>query len=411
MDHINPLEFHLLIDEYHSLFTQYSLRKKAVSIPLKNYKAFGSFTFMTATPIEDEFKLDELKDIAVLNAEWEESLTVKIQAINNKRGVDKTIKHQIDRILAGEFEGNYYFFVNSVKFIQKMIVNCNLNEMNCRVIYSDYKNTKLRIKRGKATDVPKKINFIISCAFEGSDFYDEGGKTVIVSDGNRSNTLIDISTQFLQIAGRIRNSKYRDYIWHVYSKIRYSDKLPYKDFKKMMDSDIEEEKSMVTDLNRMENLDNLIKAASAQKFRFFYVDKEKKLIIPDLNASKIDLYNYRILNSDYASMTNLAGQYEKNNLEVDWVTSTSNPELIPIDDITNFEDTVKELQRLSDLRPGLLSDFRYRAYKDAAINTFSLFKGCHRVFRILRVKEKLFNYHLEQLKLQIRTYFKLATIK
>src|ERR1019366_1778762 len=114
-----------------------------------------------------------------------------------------------------------------------------------------------------------------------------------------------ISTQFLQIAGRIRDSKYRGNIMHVLSTTRYSENLSYEEFKTSMQADIQAEQSMVMDLGRMEDLDNRIKAASALSLRFFQVDRELKAITSDLNAHKIDLYNYRILNEDYSSIAHL----------------------------------------------------------------------------------------------------------
>lgn len=370
MELINPSNFHIVIDEYHCLFTQYSFRANAAMTVLENYKSFGSFTFMTATPIEEEFKLDELKDIDVVEAKWEDSLPVLVHVVKNKNGVEKTIKHQISRILRGDFEGNYYFFVNSVKFIKKMIDNCSLTNLNCRVIYSNSNDTKLGVARGRSTDEPKKINFITSSAFEGVDFYDEDGKIVIVSDGNRSNTLIDISTQFLQIAGRIRNSKYRGHIWHVLSHTRYSGKLSYTEFRKMVHADIKKEQEIVAQLDHMQDLDVKMNCALKMDFKFYRVDEMTRSIQQNLNASKIDLYNYQILNSDYHSMTNLAGKYAKNKLQVIWGYTASNPELIPMDDVTTLKQTVEELKRLNDFRPGLFSNYNYESYKAASISKF-----------------------------------------
>jgi hypothetical protein len=376
MEQIRPSDYFIMIDEYHCLFTHFSYRKKAALVVLNNYKAFNSFTFMTATPVYEEYTLEELKDVDVVNAAWEESLPVKVKIVKCQNGIEKTIKNQIIEILKGTYEGNYYFFVNSVRFMKKMITNCKLTNQNCRVIYSENNDTVLPIARGKATDEPKKINFITSCAFEGSDFYDEDGKIIIVSDGNNPNTLVDISTQFLQISGRIRNSQYRGLIYHVVSKTRYSEKLSYDEFKKGMQTDITEEQSMVIDLERMENPDNKINAASALSLRYFQVDKESKTITSDLNASKIDLYNYRILNEDYVSLTNLRKQYEKNNILVNqWIFNAANPELIPMDDVTNFEETVKELKRMNDYGPGTIGNRCYHSYKAAALKTYDFLEN------------------------------------
>lgn len=71
-------------------------------------------------------------------------------------------------------------------------------------------------------DPVKKINFYTSTCFEGCDIVDKKGKTYIVSDGNRSHTLVDISTLLIQICGRIRNSEFKNQITHIFSKTRYT---------------------------------------------------------------------------------------------------------------------------------------------------------------------------------------------
>lgn len=371
MEQINPLDYYILVDEYHILFTQFSFRRKAALVVLNNYKAFKDFTFMTATPVYEEFTLEELKDVDVVNATWDESLPVTVTIVKCKNGIEKTIKHKVDKILEGTYEGNYYFFVNSVKFMKKMITNCKLTDNNCRVIYSESNDTVLPITRGKATDEPKKINFITSCAFEGSDFYDEDGKIVIVSDGNNPHTLVDISTQVLQISGRIRNSQYRGVIYHVVSRTRYSERLSYEQFKTAMIEDIEKEDKFYNNLMAMPDPYCRVEAAKGLHLRFFHVDEELQTITSDLNASKIDLYNYRILNSDYALLTNLRQQYEKNKVIVGkWIDNDANPEFLPMDDVTNFEETVRELKHLNDFESGSIGNHWYHAYKAAAANTY-----------------------------------------
>ena len=83
---------------------------------------------------------------------------------------------------------------------------------------------------GQPSDPVKKINFYTSTCFEGCDIYDENGVTFIVSDGNKSNTLLDISTLFTQICGRLRDSKYKGEIIHVYSTTKYSRDVTLDEF-------------------------------------------------------------------------------------------------------------------------------------------------------------------------------------
>jgi len=54
-------DFFLLVDEYHILFNQYSFRRKRIKALLEQAKHFGRVTYMSATPIEREYILDELK--------------------------------------------------------------------------------------------------------------------------------------------------------------------------------------------------------------------------------------------------------------------------------------------------------------------------------------------------------------
>ena len=63
---INPYEeCFLLVDEYHILFNQYVFRNSVIKQLLSEAKNFKEKTYMTATPIYEEFMLEELKDMPV----------------------------------------------------------------------------------------------------------------------------------------------------------------------------------------------------------------------------------------------------------------------------------------------------------------------------------------------------------
>jgi len=59
-------KFFLLVDEWHVLFNQYVFREKAVADVLKIAPLFKEVTYMTATPIEDELILKEVKHLPVV---------------------------------------------------------------------------------------------------------------------------------------------------------------------------------------------------------------------------------------------------------------------------------------------------------------------------------------------------------
>lgn len=73
--------YNLLIDELHLLFTQYVFRDKAVKNVLNNYNRFKSWSFLTATPIEYDLMLEELKGIPTYKIDWESKQEIGVKAI------------------------------------------------------------------------------------------------------------------------------------------------------------------------------------------------------------------------------------------------------------------------------------------------------------------------------------------
>ena len=59
----NLFSYFLLIDEYHILFNSYSFRNSAIQFLLQNYNKFNDYCFMTATPLEDNIILEEIKHL------------------------------------------------------------------------------------------------------------------------------------------------------------------------------------------------------------------------------------------------------------------------------------------------------------------------------------------------------------
>ncbi|MCI5716889.1 MAG: hypothetical protein MR292_00670 [Alistipes sp.] len=61
---INPYtDLFLLVDEWHVLFNSYSFRHRAITELLATAARFDRVTYMTATPIEREYILEELRHL------------------------------------------------------------------------------------------------------------------------------------------------------------------------------------------------------------------------------------------------------------------------------------------------------------------------------------------------------------
>ena len=304
--------YFLLVDELHLLFLQYIFRDTAIRGVLNEYKNFKDWAFLTATPIESEFMLDELKDIPVYNIEWESKREITVEAIKCD-SVKSTIASIIEKFLNNEIEGNAHIFVNSVKFIATMIKYFDFEETQCRAIWSknnkEYKNYCAGIPNSDTLSKPKKINFYTSTCFEGCDLYDEDGKIFIVSDSSKAQTLLDISTSIRQIAGRIRNTKY-DKIYHLFSNTRYNTDLSYEEFKEYALNEAEEAKKYASRINSDAEL---LKGTKSSEYVYLY--KSENGFEFDKNLILIDIFNYKN-NNTYSLSVNMLNEYAKNNIKV-----------------------------------------------------------------------------------------------
>lgn len=335
-------DFSLLIDEYHLLFTQYSFRRDAVKGVIENYQKFKKYCFVTATILQKEFILDELKHLPIVRAKWETVKEVSVKSVRCQKDVIKTVVHLINRFLSDEIEGNAYIFVNSVEFIKDLIQLCELNNENTRAIWSKNNKTQVNLKRGTTLDSPKKINLLTSTVFEGSDIYDEDGKIYIISDKTKAHTLVDISTSFQQIAGRIRNTKYWNQITHIYSNTRYNVDVKYEEFKSFTDQTIKDAIHMIGQYN---NLDDLSKKGIKEVANEYYIDKVGDDFIFDPNLVKIDLYNFKITKCIYKLRVNVQKELANYGYSVEEEEIES--EVINLDDLGNkFEEYITNLKEI-----------------------------------------------------------------
>lgn len=375
---INSAEYNILIDELHLLFTEYSYRSKAVKEVLEIYTKFKNYCFMTATPLEEEFILDELKDIPVVEAVWNNTKTVTVQSVKVVGKVKTAVINLINNFKNNKYEGNAYFFVNSVSYIKDIVAICELNDENTRVIYSDNNKTDVGIKRGYTIDKPKKINLITSTAFEGSDIYDEDGLTFIVSDSAETHTLIDISTKFQQIAGRIRNSKYSNVIYHIYKNTRYSE-LSYEEFSAYIDQTIEETKRLVNNNTG----ENYVKKFPNNLIDAFYLQKEGTTLIFDPNKVKIDLYNFKICRNIYSLRVNLNREYEKYNFKVEHYDYLAEDIMEMSKTTKSFKEYVLDVQEEMDK----IKDYKYYLESGIIKEAYEKYPFLERAIEVLGFEE------------------------
>ena len=156
---INPENYNLVIDEYDCLITEYLYRGLACDVVYDNYKKYENYTFMTATPMQNEFLTDQLVRIRIVEAIWDERDPVQILPLETS-SIIKTLAIRLAECLDNIIEGNLYIFVNSVIIANQLIKYCKLNNDNTRFIYSD--SNKMPIANGVNRD---KLMAVISPNF------------------------------------------------------------------------------------------------------------------------------------------------------------------------------------------------------------------------------------------------------
>lgn len=294
----NYQEYFLLVDEYHLLFNDYSFRLKPIHFILENFRKFNNWCFMTATPLNEECILDELKDVPRLTYKWNNGIPVKIEIVETSKIQKELIKY-INRYLSSS--KNLHIFLNSITTIRSIIKNLNVDY---RVVCSE--NSKNKVKNFSKVNSPiKKLNFYTSCAFEGCDIYDPDGLCLILCDTILSTTVLDISTKIRQICGRLRDSKYKDRCILILntSKHRYAG-ITKEEFNIIVQEGIASGKERYK--RALENdsiMKSEIKTFTFTKYSLIYlnkfIDDGEEVIKFDINLKNMDEYNYKLFSEIY----------------------------------------------------------------------------------------------------------------
>jgi hypothetical protein len=226
--------------------------------------------------------------------------------------------------IATDSEINYHVFLNSTEDISSIIRTAGLTPGNTRVICSQNEDAMRKnlaklpdgFTISNTLDEVKPINFYTSTCFEGQDIIDPNGRSFIVSHAGKDHTKLDISTTFIQICGRIRNSDYNEEIVHFYSTNRYLNDVTLEEFEQATREAVEEAERDAELLNRVSERrrSNIIKQLPYMEEPYIMV-KDNEIHI-DRNMANFDIVNYQIVNGIYVSKCNVIKEYAKSGLDV-----------------------------------------------------------------------------------------------
>lgn len=197
------------------------------------------------------------------------------------------------------------------------------------------------------------FNFYTSTAFEGCDIYDEKGRTFIVSDPYKAHTLPDISTSFIQIAGRIRNSIYGGEVIYLYGSFVNPRAVSPDEFERATWEAVEK---VEHDLGHINSLSDEFRASIIKNLPYingkFIREVDGKLLV-DRNMAKFEIVNYKIVNGVYCSQITVEDEMKKNGIGIannDSYTAPKNMQVMTAKR-TNFEDIYKRYSEIRQEKP------------------------------------------------------------
>jgi len=330
-EYLNPSDYRLLVDEYHILLKAYSYRRSAIEGVLNSFRAYRSFCFMSATPISPEFKPAALEGIEDIKADWDdvEVLKVNLQRTNKPylKAANIINAYKNDGyVTVGELKSyEAFFFINSVTDIASILQYCNLSRDEVKIVCADTESNRKKLAGydiSNSRSENKRFTFITSKSFEGADYFSESAICYVVSNSSNSNTLLDISTDIYQIAGRIRTATnpFRDMIVHIFNTTGKRDidlEISYTDMVQRTYDDLEGAKEIIELVNRSDKA-----RKSAEKFL------NKEYVMKDENGSyyindmliKLDLFTFKLEQSIYKNGISIMKSYNQNGI------ITTNPE-------------------------------------------------------------------------------------
>jgi len=231
---INPYEINVCFDEFHLLLSEMGYRQTAIQNLISVATKFYHYTFLSATPISENFLTEEFKKMPYTELDWGKNQTIipiRTKTVQPFKAVVRLIQQFNDGnlLLPTTTNGNIekveelFIFMNSVQGIAQVIKSAELTNDDVKVVCADtIKNSQILdgIEISTATGDNKRINFFTSKGFQGIDLFSTSGLVVVVSDASKKHTLISVENTLFQISGRLRSSvenKFKNRIWHFYS--------------------------------------------------------------------------------------------------------------------------------------------------------------------------------------------------
>ena len=323
------IECKIVVDEYQEILDAYVYRNAAIRNLLHTLKDVPNVTYLSATPIPYQWRPSELEGLPEYEIEWENSVRIMPFRIisNHPLAIVANIirNHKLGHPF--ELKGNkveeYFFFVNSVSAIMGIIKSAKLSPNEVKIICAKNEINKKKLGGftiGEASGRNKTFTFCTKTAFYGADFYSKAGLVVIASEGYAKSSLLDISTDIVQIAGRIRTKEnpFKNVILHIYNTgIMCESRKEYEE--KLNERLVSAEKTIEAYYNLKDDLKSVI----VEKIRLddpeefaCYNAEEKKVEIDKMKIAHAQ-YKFETIDDIYSNGISLREAYLKAGYDVE----------------------------------------------------------------------------------------------
>jgi hypothetical protein len=409
----NKDKWHIVIDEFQILLSDSSFKSETELKLLEQLKQFPYITYMSATPLLDEFINDIpiFNDVSYYECKWENSIKVGVVRHKCTNPIDAGIEI-VKTYLSEDFpfitlkDGSIFYskeaviYLNSVNNICDIIKATKISPDKVNIIVGNgiENDEKIsRIGKGyKRGNIPLKnednklITFCSSTAFCGVDMWSNSAATFVISDCRRINTSVDISTELVQIAGRQRNDNnpFKYYIHYFFNTNRGIEQNE-NDFYDYIDAKIKTTRQEILADNMAESELKIKRIKDNKKMiRIFmyensytYYDEDKKQFVFNYMAYLNEKYNYIVQRENYIN-----GMSVKNLINSTQILFTNGNQIFDTfkEHISNNTDKMNFEERMK----------RYCHYKNQGGITFDLLAmELERKYKDLRAYYELLGYN------------------
>ena len=292
-----PNDYRVLVDEYHLLLQNMGFREEAINNLFNTINKYDYISYITATPFDCKYEIKQLRELDHYEIEWEREIkinTVRLKSPSPVKAITKIIQEFLkDDLFAPNNEGEptkvkeLYIFMNSVTSIRQVCDTLDLKEDDVKICCANrIRNRKLIDKYdiSSVTSPNKRINFFTSKCFQGCNLFTNNGLIIVVSDANRESMVTDLTSDLVQIAGRLRDNNeyhncFRNFLIHIYST--KSDIMSDEEFEEMMNEKVEQAHILISGNSKLN-------------------DEESKAMLERLNLSNdvVTIENNRLVYSE-----------------------------------------------------------------------------------------------------------------